>query len=359
MYSVFNLYGSTRLKGRLKEGGMHKFAKHEGPLMLDSGGFQFFKKIAYGEPIKKELTVEELAEIYMDCNLREGDYCVSLDMPPFYDLPMEKQVEMITQTTANFVKLREILPKNVGDKLVPVIHGWNEKTIRLSLEGAVSAKVVAIGGFFPVMLKKGGFAVKQLAMKFKIIMDLVREMSKDFENVRFHGLGASGQNPFHICSYAGIEQTDSSAWRQQAAYILLAFKELPLGYVGQQIRKSFKHPWKEEHDLALRDCDCPVCDGLSYNEKLEVLRINDETLDSQGNLLPGGGSLGFQLRCVHNVWHYLKEKLIAQTLSDKGGQIYYNYLKNRFRNSWRNKIFIETIKASRNQVTLERFFKDR
>jgi hypothetical protein len=108
------------------------------------------------------------------------------------------------------------------------------------------------------------------------MMDLLHH-DPDFKggNVRFHALGASGANPFHLCVYSGIEQTDSSAWRQQAAYFKLSFVGLPVASISGKC-KTFLAPWKPAHEAALRACECGACKGLNLDERRALYLMGNE-----------------------------------------------------------------------------------
>jgi len=295
--------------------------------------------------IEIALTADELAEIYKRCDLKPSDRAISLDLPPLRDTPQDQAMEMIKFNNECFSRLHdELLPQPISRCLVPVIHGWDNKTIKLSMSiiEQADSRMAAIGGFFPTLIT-GHYL--DLVGKFKIIMKLLKE----HEEMRFHGLGASGSTAMHICAYAGIEQTDTASWRHNAWNMRLCFAELRTASISLQHNQrltsnnkpAFKAPWRDCHEKALIECNCPCCQGLSLPERYNLYR------EESGN--------GFKARCVHNLYHYALERDIAREHAGKSN--YLSYLMNRFGNVPRIKAFIKVIDESRHQVMLDRFFK--
>lgn len=374
MYSIYRFFNSERAKKNLKTRGVHDYAKTEGTLMLDSGGFQYLSKSRQRDELKqvlddvasgtktlpvleiekkrakllklttdaRVLTAEELVEIYTNAGLQSKDRCISLDLPPLDLTPPQQSYEMVLKNNEMFLYLRDNLPPSISKRLVPVIHGWDERTINKSFEVAEGCDLVSIGGFFPVMAT-GRW--RNLIAKFKIILKLVH----DHDGIRFHGLGANGQCPSHLCWYSGIEQTDSASWRHNARNVKLIFAGIQPGsisiehnaklHLGQTV--NWPAPWKDEHERALKECECPVCQGRNLEERKTVLRLEPDP--------------GFKLRCIHNMYHFVKEREIAQELA--GSKKYLTYLRRRFKDSIKETAFLRAIIEANSQTNLDQFFK--
>ena len=184
-----------------------------------------------------------------------------------------------------------------------------------------------------------------------IVMDLLHH-DPDFKggNVRFHALGASGANPFHLCVYSGIEQTDSSAWRQQAAYFKLSFVGLPVASISGKC-KTFLAPWKPAHEASLRACECGACKGLNLDERRALYLMGNE---------PGSTSdvkaFGEQSRGIHNIHHMILERQLAEEMA--GTPRYFRYLTERFARSRNLRPFLKASHEARFQSNLTRFIKD-
>jgi hypothetical protein len=346
--SIAPLYFNEFQQEKLREIGIHNFVGYkkngqwlEGKkrrVAVDSGGFLNLKR---GE---NPFTVEEMIKIYRLCQFRDDDICVSLDFPPGPDVPVEEQYKMIRKTNQNFDSARDMAPDL---NLVPVVHGWNDKGIDLSLGVAIGSPVVAIGAFFPLFVKNKD---EDLKRKFRIFQDKTLG-NCDFEGIKWWSLGANGSLGMHLMAYAGIEITDSSSWRSKAANGKLVFSPFSssgfLRYEGLSEasvtgkNKSFGAKWKGVHDLWLRECMCPICSGLSLDERKWKLSKKEG---------------GFRNRAIHNASAYRDEKILADELN--GTAHYTAYIRSRIEKNYRMKKFFKTLKPGRDHLDLEKYFKE-
>jgi queuine/archaeosine tRNA-ribosyltransferase len=311
-------YFSDRMQGHLGSAGIHALLHHDqGPIAIDSGGYQNLRDIQRGKKTR-EFTVEEMIKIYRLCNLKHGDLCVSLDHPILPDVPFPEQMRLIDLNNTRFTTTRDLAP-DLAPSLVPVIHGWSERAIQRSIAVAEGWHTIAIGAFFPLFVQNWD---KEIMQKFAIIFHLAG--TRAFEDSKFWGLGANGANPLHLCAFAGIAMTDSSAWRVKAAMFKIVFSPIDAG--GNSRHKdltevsvtgnntAWKTRWTPLRLQYLRDCTCPICNGLSLEERLAALSE--------------GGTTGWIKRCIHNAHCYLDEKRLASELV--GTTQYYPYLLRRF-----------------------------
>jgi tRNA-guanine family transglycosylase len=334
MFSISDIYNSEYRKNKLKDNGIHTYVKHDGPLMLDSGGFQLIKKHKDDDIPDKDFDINQTLEIYKLANLKDKDFGITLDLCPLPDFKPSKRREMIQKTNENYLKMKELAPKELRNKIVHVIHGWSKKEIELSLSVIKQEDpIIAIGSCFPLIIK--GYR-DDIIKKFVNLLHIIDERP-ELKQKRFHVLGANGANSSHICWYAGLEQTDSSSWRRIAAYGKIVF--VGVSEVSLTDRKvNFGNTnWTKKHDRLLRACECPVCEGLSLNEKKETLK----------------GS--FKSRSIHNAYHYLEERNIARELV--GTSKYYKFLEKRFKKNWLMKKFLKKIREAKFQPTLDEFLK--
>ncbi len=201
----------------------------------------------------------------------------------------------------------------------------------------------------PRSLLANGKLTRDLVAKWTTMMDLIHH-DPDFKDKRFHALGASGANPFHLCVYSGIEQTDSSAWRQQAVYFKLSFVGLPVASISGKC-KTFLAPWKPAHDAALRACECQCCQGLNLAERKALYLMGNEPGSTRDEK-----ETGERARGIHNIHHMILEHHIAESMA--GTPRYFRYLTERFARSKNLRPFLKASHEARFQPNLTRFVKD-
>ena len=182
-----------------------------------------------------------------------------------------------------------------------------------------------------------------------LMMDLLHH-DPDFKEKRFHALGASGANPFHLCIYSGIKQTDSSAWRQQAVHFKLSLVGLPVASISGKC-KTFLAPWKPAHDDALKACDCECCQGLNLQERKDLYILGNKPGSTRDDKRTGE-----QARGIHNIFHMIKERELAEDMA--GTPKYFRYLTRRFARSKNLRPFLKASHEARFQPDLARFIKE-
>jgi len=334
LFSVFPLYksivkNSKRQITKYETLGIHKYAQCHGKLLLDSGGFQLYRN-------HLDLSYLDTLDIYNHAKFRKDDFAISLDFVPFPEESPAVHLEKITKSNTTFQAMVKENPK-----IVPVIHGWNRKEMELSLMQCHSARIkfLTYGSCFPMICKYNSsncnFSIKQKIMaSFLLFLKLIREQHLD--EWRIHVLGANGQNSSHLAWFAGCDQTDSGSWRLKAGYGKIAFLGVNEAKISDRASTFGITKWKDAHDQLLRDCDCPVCKGLSLNDRKKALKAT------------------FGARCIHNAFIYLQERQLAKEMI--GGLAYGRYLEKRFRGTWWFK-FLQKIQESRHQKEITSYFK--
>jgi len=347
MFSVFDLYANDRKRAALETKGFHAFIDHDAPIMLDSGGYQILRARIKGQHEKADYTNAALARIYTAAHLGKLDQAMSLDIPPIWSTPHDEAMRLIARNDANLHELRSLLPGEIRPRILPVLHGWSRIAFQASMNSCRAEPVVGIGAFFGLLAN--GKLCKELVNKWILMMDLIHH-DPDFKDKRFHALGASGANPFHLCAYSGIEQTDSSAWRRQAAYFKLSFVALPVASISGKC-KAFLAPWKPAHDAALRECTCECCAGLNLAERKALYLMGNEPGSTRDEK-----DTGERARGIHNIHHMILERCIAEEMV--GTPKYFKYLQQRFARSRNLKPFLKASHEARFQPDLLRFIKD-
>jgi queuine/archaeosine tRNA-ribosyltransferase len=338
LFSVFPFYNlpksSKKRRLELQTNGIHALTQSEGKILLDSGGFQLYRK-------NIALDYHDTLELYRQCQFRRDDFGISLDFCPFNTDPASVRKDKLQRTIETYHLMRE-----VNSQIVPVIHGTTKKEFEWSFtQLQYNEPLIAYASNFPLITMNrthdptlNSLTVKQqIVERFLVFMKLVKE--KHIES-RIHVLGATGQNSSHLCWFAGMDQTDSSSWRIKAAYGKISLLGVSEAKVSKTPSSFGVQKWKESHNRLLKECECPICKGLNVEERLSVLGADK--------------SAGFKARCVHNAWTYLIERDLARDMV--GTLRYRHYLEDRFKGLWWAK-FLDKVKECQNQTEPQMAFR--
>jgi hypothetical protein len=226
MVSAYEFMTSLRKRERAQSKGLREIVEFDGPIMLDSGGFQHLK----GKDV--DYSPEDLANFGRKS---EAKYLFSLDYPPRscrqdFDLLSRKNFR-------NFVRMSKVT------EVIPVVHAPPElarKEIRLVRP--LRPQYVGVGGLVPSL--RG--AIK---MTLETI-DLVHEELPD-SRIHLMGFGAPRIGSDYLKKAFSV---DYGGWRTAAAtsYLLT-----PNGYRKIGTRNKNGHaarPDKSEQVLIRRIC---------------------------------------------------------------------------------------------------------
>lgn len=331
IFSVFPFYNHEKKVIELSKKGIHNLVNHQGKILLDSGGFQLINK-------NLKINPDDTLELYKKAKLRKFDNGICLDYCPRCDESIETRINKINLTNQNFKYMYE---KN--KKVIHVIHGWTKKEIELSFQGVIDENLISYGSCFTMLAMNSAFdelldgnSVKDLLIKrFIVFKDILKQ--KKFDELRIHILGASSGNSSHLMWYAGMDQCDSSNWRIKAAYGKISFLGITEVKISKRESLFGAKGWKSDYDKLLKECECPICKGLSLIQKKDIL------------------SESFKARCVHNAFIYLQERDLAREMI--GTSKYKIYLENRFKKSYFWRKFLKVVDESKHQKDIDSYFK--
>lgn len=220
MVSAYDFFAS---KSRLEEcirKGIHDLLDFDGPIMLDSGGYQSLR----GKGV--HYSAIALARFAVQC---EADHVMALDFPPGALKPASSQGKKLVSTNfRNFRKMRRIT-----EKVIPVVHAPTEfLRSELKLLSRVDFELLAFGGLLPS--QKGGLRETLNAL------NLVTSSC----NTRLHILGfAAPSKCRHLSSK--VSSTDFAGWRNAAAF---GYVLLPTGYRKVSARNLRGHACRPNQD---------------------------------------------------------------------------------------------------------------
>lgn len=268
---------------------IHDFLNINGSVMMDSGGFQLFKKNIKVSP-------EDILNIYKNT---KPDIGVILDYP-FDPLKLDNRFERWRETLRN----TEFMLNNSHDTiLMPVIHGYTIDDVKRAckeIKDITNPKIIGIGSLVPLIKSMGTARLSRIngSKPEKLIIDVVTIVRKEFPDAFMHVFGIGSVTTMHLLFYIGVDSVDSVSWRLKAAYGAV---QLP-GVGDRFVTPSPGRKKLSEYSL-LECCACPICKNKSIEEKI--------------NALDNASQHTFCNRAIHNAYVFKKEEEAFQKALQK------------------------------------------
>lgn len=283
MVNAYEALMDPRLAGRLRRVGVHGLLGFGGPVMMDSGGFQFLKRSV--------LDVDPLVvlRLYLE---GKPNFGVVLDLPLGLSFDgWERRRRQLATLRNTEVMFRH--HESGNPVLVPVVHASSPQSAAWYLRkllGIADFQVVGVGGLVPAIFNmKGGLethrAISTLFYVRRALPDKI-----------LHVFGIGSTLSMHLMFYAGVDSVDSSAWRRKAAYGAIQLPGIGDRYITPRRRHKKYLDLSPEERRVLEGCGCPAC----REHGLERLRQS------------------FTARAIHNAWVYQSEASLARKLVKSG-----------------------------------------
>jgi len=302
MINAYEILGNAKANNDVRKKGIHGYLEFKGPIMMDSGGFQFMKK--------KELDIDpkKILRLYEESKPNFG---VILDHPLGPNLSHEEKMDRWFKTLTN---TRMMVANHTTDciKLVPAVHGHKLDEIEWFLQelDKISAfDFLGIGSLVPsVFSTKGAGGIAN-------VVEIVNFVRKKVPDRRIHVFGVGSTLTMHLMFYAGANSVDSSGWRTKAAYGAIQLPRIGDRYITPRKRHKTYRDLSESEKEILAKCECPVC----KKEGLEKLKKS------------------FTSRAMHNAWVFQKEVETARKLISEND--YEDYVKEILTNTTFSNVF--------------------
>lgn len=333
LVNACNILTANGISKRIEEEGIRNFLGYNGPIMMDSGGFQFQKK----ETI--DINPLRIMDFYKKS---KPDIGVVLDHP--LDLGSEeKNNKRLLSTIEN----TGIMLRNNGNiVLLPVIHGYAADdiyhVIKYIKDMMGDPTLIGVGSLVPLMKALNGR--KELIMSKESIMkrmgppetkaltgfyivEIVKLIRKEFPNSFLHVFGIGGVTTMHLMFSLGVDSVDSVGWRLKAAYGAIQLPGTGDRFISPRKRKRTK---LSRNDLALLEyCECPICREKTVTKKIEFLDNENPST--------------FYNRATHNAWIFQQELRGALNMIEKN--CYFEYVDERLKRSPIKKFFDYTFSS--------------
>ncbi|MEX2681824.1 MAG: tRNA-guanine transglycosylase [Candidatus Sigynarchaeota archaeon] len=252
------------------------------PFKCDSGGFQ-------NQIQNTGLTVEEVFEVQRRTNC---DIAVQLDHP-IHPLQSEReQRSRIRKTAENLertIELNEKLDKKERLSILPTIHGYDEKTLNLSIQlvrdilGGKDPTAVSIGSMVPLnKTSKGCDLVQGKTAIIKAILHVRSELPNTF----IHLLGVGGTMAY-LGVLCGADSFDFAGWVQKAAYGVIQLPGVSDRFIQQRVRRK---ALTMQEKFKFFECTCHAC-KFNFENPVSMLDFDSDIDRASAR----------RLRSLHNV----------------------------------------------------------
>ena len=214
LLNAFDLLANKRTRMftseiRETEGKLHEYVKFDGPLMLDSGAFNFQKHT--------EISINPLDVLSIGIELG-ADMSVVLDHPfppkPKRGERSRRWKNTVENTRSMFEELKcwaGHLPDNF--QLMPVLHGHNTRTLKRSL-----SNIIEIWGKDPPIVGIGSLAPLARNGSKRIVIDTICTVRRLLPNAHIHCFSLGSALLMLFAFYCGADTVDSQTWIMSAAF---------------------------------------------------------------------------------------------------------------------------------------------
>ena len=315
-YEILSKQNCKRAKSRKKKfndiinKAIDKFndIKRKTTVMMDSGGFLLQKNK------KMRIRPEKIAKIY---SIFRPDIGVVLDYPLDPLSSKEDNAKRWKKTLINTLRMWN----SVDVVLLPVVHGYSKSALISAcrqLKELLDPQVVLIGlgSLVPIIRYTKG--IRELFSSYNnlrrgynslhLVAELVRTVREEFPDSFLHVFGVGSVSTMHFLFSLGVDSVDTMGWRLKAAHGAIQLPGVGDRFVTANSKKRVN---LSDHDKELLEkCKCPVCKGLSLEEKLQNL----------DNAIKNGT---FKKRAIHNAWVFNWELTMARRMIGKGRYLDY------------------------------------
>lgn len=240
LVNAYDLLGNRRTRkvaAEIRNTGepLHQHLDFDGPVMLDSGAFNFLKH--------DEISIDPRDVLQIGIDLK-ADISVVLDHPLHPKTDQKEQQKRwsntVTNTRSMFEKLENwegILPRDFC--LMPVLHGYESNTLKSSLDD-----IVEIWGREPKIIGIGSLAPLALNGSKRTVIDIILATRHLLPDSHIHCFSLGSALLMLFAFFCGADTVDSQTWIVSAA-----FKNVQLpGFHSTRFsnREAQKNPQKYE-----------------------------------------------------------------------------------------------------------------
>ena len=245
LLNAFDLLANKRTKMFAKhiqecEGKIHEYVKFSGPIILDSGAFNFLQH--------QEISITPVDVLKIGLET-DTDVLVVLDHPFLPNAMFDEILNRLAHTQSNTQTMFNTLAMyngNVRDgfRLMPVLHGHDTETLKRSLDSIVSVMghepdIVGIGSLAP--LAKNGNTRKAV--------DVISYARRMLPKAHIHVFSMGSALLMLFAFYCGADTVDSQTWIMTAAFKQVQLPGFPQTRISK--REEEENPTRYEQTQRL------------------------------------------------------------------------------------------------------------
>ena len=332
LVNAFDLLANHRTRRftsdiRNSEGMLREYIHFDGPLMLDSGGFNFQKK--------DKISIASLDVLNIGIEFAV-DVSVVLDHP---FLPTSKPEEQQTRwgntvtNTEEMFKKTKCLDRNLPDyfRLMPVLHGYDPETLKQSLD-----RIVKIWGENPPIVGIGSLAPLALNGSKRTVIEIISTVRQLLPTSHIHCFSLGSALLMLFAFYCGADTVDSQSWIISAAFKNVQLPGFP--WTRFSSRERDKDPDKyEEKRNAFADRLLELIDQEGFavkdwdEEKDWEICNKDDALSYLDYLEHQDGEQHIHRRACHNLYAFNFEAKRVREEKKKGIRALETFIKERMK----------------------------
>ena len=330
LVNAFDLLGNYRTRRftseiREAENTLREYIHFDGPLMLDSGGFNFQKQ--------DEISIASLDVLEIGIEFAV-DVSVVLDHPFLpTSTPEERETRWentVTNTEEMFEKLKD---RDLPDyfQLMPVLHGHDPETLKQSL-----ARIVEIWGENPPIVGIGSLAPLALNGNKRTAIDIICTVRRLLPNAHIHCFSLGSALLMLFAFYCGADTVDSQSWMISAAFKNVQLPGFPWTRFSSRERDKDSDKYEEKRNaFADRLLELIEQEGFAVKDWDEE---KDWKIENKSNALSyldylehKDGEQHIHRRACHNLYAFNFEAKRVRQEKEKGVSALENFIAGRMK----------------------------
>ena len=338
LVNAFDLLANHRTRRftseiRDMEGTLREYIHFDGPLMLDSGGFNFQKED------KISIAALDVLKIGIEFAV---DVSVVLDHPFLPTSTSEEKEDRWANTVANTEEmLKKSKDSNLPDyfRLMPVLHGYDPETLKQSLD-----HIVDIWGEDPRIVGIGSLAPLALNGSKRIVIEVISTVRQLLPNAHIHCFSLGSALLMLLAFYCGADTVDSQSWIISAAFKNVQLPGFPWTRFSSRERDKDSDKYEEKRN-AFADRLLELIEEEEFSVKdwdqKEDWHIGDkdDALSYLDYLEHRDGEKHIHRRACHNLYAFNFEAKRVREEKRKGIRALETFIEGRMKSPVYQKIF--------------------
>lgn len=326
------------------EASLQRLVEFDGPVMLDSGAFNFLRS--------REISITPIDVLEIGLQV-QADVVVVLDHPFPPGMDTAEVRRRLEHTKANTRVMYQAWQDKLADverrriKLMPVLHGHDDETLARSLED-----IVAVFGTEPDMVGIGSLAPLAQNGHVRKAIDVILRARRMLPRAHIHVFSMGSALLMLFAFYCGADTVDSQTWIMSAAFKQV---QVPGHHLTRLSRKEAeKDPDGYERTrraFARQMLYLIEYEGFSVKEwdtgRAWTIRSEDEALEYLDYLEDRNGINHIHRRACHNLYAFNFEVARVRQEMERGNLE--NFIASRIRSTTYRRAFEYAVKQKGNR----------